>query len=83
MGGYGTIQEAGGWCYPWTCTERLWRGVMEAVNARLGGKLRLLDGCTFSFFHVLAGAGEETSTAPLQTELLFLEQPLLLVHGDC
>ena len=64
-------------------TVRLWRGVMEAVHGHLGGKLRPLDACIFSLLPVLAGAGAEQSTALLRADLLFLEQSVLLGHGDC
>ena len=56
---------------------------MEAINASLGGKLRPLDACTFSLLPVLAGAGAEPSTVPLQADLLLLGQPILLEHGCC
>ena len=55
---------------------------MEAVNACLGGKLRPLKACAFSLLLVLARVGAEPLIVPLQADLFFLGQPLLLEHGD-
>lgn len=54
---------------------------MEAINAHLGGKLRPVGACTFSLLPVLAGAGVEPSTVPLQADFLLSGQPVLLEHS--
>ena len=61
---------------------RLWRGIVEAVNAGLGGKLRPQDACTFSLLPILAGAGAEPSMVLSQADLFLSGQLLLLEHGD-
>lgn len=61
---------------------RYFGGILEAINACLGGNLRPLDACPFPLLPMLAGTDVESSMVPLQADLFLSGKPLLLEHGD-